>query len=413
MIDRGDVSMNRTVAGNEIKAVYEKGEGILQLRPAFVTRAFNQPGFRLKLHPSDYYAYGVKAGAVMERWFSSVNRARNNNPDRDDEGLSYVNGPCGEQFLLKDAVEYLAGDLIGEELQKKYGTWPIFAKFFDYRKPLYFHFHPGDEVARKVGCSAKPECYYFPPQLNNYVGDRPSTYFGFNPEVTKEQIREKLKQFGTNDTHMLTVSRAFDLEVGTGWYVPFGVLHAPGSLLTYEPQWSTDLNCVFENIVCDETYGERFLFDICPSDLPAQDRVDYVMNAVDWDKNYDPDFKQHYFRPPVVLPVSQEGLTEKWICYGNDYITAKEITLDPGSSATLIDRAAYGCVMVQGFGKFGTFDAEAVNLMHIGDITRDEYFVGKARAQEGVKLENKSRVEPMVILQHFGPDNAMPMSQEG
>ena len=71
------------------------------------------------------------------------------------------------------------------------------------------------------------------------------------------------------------------------------------------------------------------------------------------------------------------------------------------------DKAAYGCVIVQGFGKFGVYDAEAVNLMRVGDQTADEYFVSKERAAEGVKIINSSTTEPMVILQHFGPDNAV------
>lgn len=394
-----------------IRQTFERGEGIFQMEPSFVTRTFNLPGKRLKLHPDDYYAYGMEAGAVMERWFSSVNRTRNNNLKREDEGLSYVHTGDGQRFLLKDAVELLGAELIGAQLQEQYGTWPVFAKFFDYSNPLYFHFHPKDDVAKRVGCSAKPECYYFPPQLNSYVGARPSTYFGFNPEVTKETVRDRLRHFADRDTRITALSRAYDLEVGTGWYIPAGVLHAPGSLLTYEPQWGTDLNCVFENVVCGEVYGENFLYDICPADV--EDPVDYIMEAVDWEKNYDPDFKEHYFRPPVELPKTAEGMTEKWICYGNEYITAKEVTLQPGSEAVLRDRAAYGCVMVQGYGSFGTYEAESVNMMRVGDMTRDEYFVAAHRAQEGVRIVNRSLTEPMVILQHFGPDNAVFIERGG
>ena len=117
--------------------------------------------------------------------------------------------------------------------------------------------------------------------------------------------------------------------------------------------------------------------------------------------------KEHYFRPPVELSKTDENLTEKWICYGNDYITAKETTIAPRSTVTLTDRAAYGCVLLQGYGKFGSFDAEAVNMMRVGDLTADEFFVSKDRAQSGVRITNNSQTEPMVILQHFGPDNAV------
>ena len=394
-----------------IRNTFEKGEGVFRLVPNFVSRTFNLPGRRLKLHPDDYYYYGTKAGAIMERWFSSINRTRNNNLEREDEGLSYILAFDGKQFLLADAVKELKEELIGEELQKKYGTWPVFAKFFDYANPLYFHMHPADEVAERVGCSAKPECYYFPPQLNDCVGKRPSTYFGFNPEVTKEEVEAKLRQFSECDTHITALSRSFDLEIGTWWYIPAGVLHAPGSLLTYEPQWSTDLNCVFENVVCGEVYDRHFLEDICPEDMKEEERIGYIMDAVDWEANFDPDFKQHYFRPPVALPKTDENLAEKWICYGNEFITAKEVTIDPNSTVTLKDNAAYGCVIVQGFGTFGVYQAEAVNMMRVGDLTADEYFVSQASAKRGIKITNTSTTEPMVLLQHFGPDNAVYISQ--
>lgn len=389
----------------KIREAFTAGEGVFRMVPALVSRSFNLPGKRLKIHPDDLYHYGMKAGAIMERWFSSVNKTRFNNPDRPDEGMSYLLCPDGSKALFADAVKELGAELIGSELQDKYGTWPIFAKFFDYYNPLYFHLHPDNAVAEKVGCAAKPECYYFPPQLNDHVGARPSTYFGFNPNVTKADIRDCLEHFSDYDTHITSLSRAFDLEIGTGWFIPAGVLHAPGSLLTYEPQWSTDLNCVFENTVCGEVYSENELYDICPPE--EKGNVDYIMDAVDWEANFDPDFKEHYFRPPVTLPAGQDGLTEKWVCYGNEFITAKEATIAPGSTVTLTDRAAYGCVLVQGFGKFGVYPAEAVNMMRADDLTADEFFVSKDRAAQGVTVTNQSTVEPMVILQHFGPDNAV------
>ena len=45
---------------------------------------------------------------------------------------------------------------------------------------------------------------------------------------------------------------AYRIELGTGWYTPAGVVHAPGSVLTYEPQWNSDVNSVYENVTADE-----------------------------------------------------------------------------------------------------------------------------------------------------------------
>lgn len=388
-----------------IKKIYDEGDGIFKMVPNFIPVKFGKPGRRLKLFPEDYYAFGTDSGSVKERWFCTVNGTRTKNPKRPDQGLSYIISESGETILFKTVVETLKEELIGKELQEKYGTFPVFAKFFDYETPLYLHFHPKTDIAKEVGCEAKPECYYFPPQLNNYAGIRPSTYMGFNSDTTKEQIAECIEQFSNHNTFATSYSRAFDIEVGTGWYIPAGVVHAPGSLLTYEPQWATDLNCVLENIVCEEIFSEKYLKDIVPERV--DDSTAYILDAIDWEANYNPDFKKTYFRPGVELPKVQLGLVEKWICYGNEFITSKEVTIAPCSTITLKDKAAYGCVIIQGFGKFGEFDAEAVNMMHIGDQTADEFFVGIKKATAGVEITNNSTVESMVILQHFGPDNAV------
>lgn len=394
---------------NLIRETFKAGNGVFKMVPNFIPVKFGAPGRRLKIHPDDYFKFGADSGTIMERWFCAVHNTRSKNPKRPDQGLSYVISESGETFLFRDAVKELKEELIGSELQEKYGTFPVFSKIFDYETPLYFHFHPETGVAKQVGCQAKPECYYFPPQLNNYVGRRPSTYMGFNSDVTKEQVRECIAHYSDYDTHITSLSRAFDLEIGTGWYIPAGVLHAPGSLLTYEPQWGTDLNCVLENVVCGEVFGENYRNDIVPE--AEENKVDYIMNAIDWEANFDPDFKKTYFRPPVELPKTQEGLTEKWVCYGNEYITAKEVTILPGREVVLKDKAAYGAFIVQGFGKFGSFHAEAVNMMRVGDQTADEYFVSKDSAVKGIRIVNNSQVEPMVILQHFGPDNAVYIEQ--
>ena len=108
---------------------------------------------------------------------------------------------------------------------------------------------------------------------------------------------------------------------------------------------------------------------------------------------------------------SDERHTEKWITYANDYISAKELTVMPGQSVTVKDGAAYGCIIIQGHGKFGGYHAEAAIILRFGQLSADEYFVGETAAKEGVTITNNSRWEPMVILKHFGPNHPdMPKS---
>ena len=210
--------------GKTIRDAFEKGSGVLRLAPNFVPRRFSQAGRRLRLHPDDYYALGTTRGSIKERWFSSVIPAMNGSLAPADEGMSYVTPTerIADRFLFRDAVSELGSAIIGEELVKRYGTWPMYSKFFDFGLPLFHHLHLDDAAAKKVGRIGKPEAYYFPPQLNNHLGTFPATYFGFDPDVTREQVRERLLAYEKGDNRITELSRAYRIELGTGWYTPTG-----------------------------------------------------------------------------------------------------------------------------------------------------------------------------------------------
>jgi hypothetical protein len=150
--------------------------GLLRLAPCWVPRSFLQPGLRLKLHPDDTYAFGLDRGGIDERWFASTTEAANDNRTP-DEGLSYaVIG--GERCTLRQAVAECGAALIGERLWKRYGKWPVYAKFFDNMGPIPHHMHQDDAQAALVGREGKPEAYYFPLQ-HNPTGNRfPYTFMG-------------------------------------------------------------------------------------------------------------------------------------------------------------------------------------------------------------------------------------------
>jgi hypothetical protein len=388
-----------------IHEAFDKGQGVFRLSPNFVPRRFSQAGRRLRLHPDDYYALGTMRGSIKERWFSSVIPAMNGPLAPKDEGMSYVVADGLGKFLFKDAVDELGSAIIGDELSKKYGTWPMYSKFFDFLLPLFHHLHLDDTAAGKVGRIGKPEAYYFPPQLNNHLGEFPVTYFGFDPDVTKEQVRERLLGFESGDNRITELSRAYRIELGTGWYTPPGVVHAPGSVLTYEPQWNSDVNSVQENITSGEIYPYEFLVENVPEKNKRD--IDYMMSLMDWEKNVDPHYKDHYYRPPIARSsaASFDGASEMWVVYKNPYIAAKETTIAPRATAVIKDAAAYGCILVQGFGRFGPYDAEAAGMLRFGQQSGDEYFVSEQAARQGVKIVNMSAWEPLVFLQHFGPNN--------
>ena len=52
-------------------------------------------------------------------------------------------------------------------------------------------------------------------------------------------------------------------------------------------------------------------------------------------------------------------------------------------------------------------------MIRFGQMTEDELFVTESAALQGVKIENLSATDPLVILKHFGPGNpdAEPLRQ--
>lgn len=394
----------------EIQLAFEQGKGIFRLAPNWVPRSFCVPGRRIKLHPDDYYALGGERGGIDERWFSSTTPADNGPLTSENEGLSfcvYEDGGKTTQFLLRDAVDELKGALIGERLWKTYGKWPMFSKFFDNQGPLPHHIHHRDEHAAKVGEMGKPEAYYFPPQLNNHGGDFPYTFFGLQPSVTKEQVKEALMNFTKGDNKITDLSVAYRLTVGTGWDVPPGILHAPGSMCTYEPQMASDVFAMYQSLVNDAIIEEDLLWKNTPQDKMGD--FDYLLEVIDWEANVNPHFaKKHFMAPYPVRPEAEmnaEGYSEQWIIYKSAAFSAKELTVFPGAEVVIKDSAAYGMYVIQGHGKFGVWDVETPALIRFGQLTYDEFFVSEDAAKEGVRIVNPSKSDPLVILKHYGAGN--------
>ena len=70
-----------------------------------------------------------------------------------------------------------------------------------------------------------------------------------------------------------------------------------------------------------------------------------------------------------------------------------------------MDKAAYGLIVVQGDGTFGSHRVSAPTMIRFGEMTQDELFVTAAAATAGVRIEDPSASDPLVILKHFGPGN--------
>ncbi len=389
-----------------LKEALAAGEGIVPLAPCWVPRSFLMPGGRLKLDPRDLYALGAHRGGIDERWFSSTTKADNGPGTPQDEGLSYI-AIDGRRVLLQEAIETMGDDFLGADVMREQGGWNVLCKFFDNLGPIPHHMHQSDADARKVGRRGKPEAYYFPPQYNFKENHFPYTFMGLDPSTTKDDVRRCLERWNEGDNGILFHSKAYRLKPGTGWQIDAGILHAPGSLVTYEPQVNSDVFAMFQSMV----EGRAVPWDLMVKDVPLENHhdFDYLIGMLDWQANIDSAFVEHrLFHPLPVKPekeMADAGYSEKWVVFSTGHYSAKELTVSPGRSATIRDAVAYGAIVVQGWGTVGKVEVETPSLIRYGQMTKDELFVTAPAARRGVAVTNRSDKENLVMLKHFGPDN--------
>jgi len=385
------------------EAHLEDTGGLLRLSPTWVPRSFLQPGLRIKLHPDDTYAYGLSRGGIDERWFGSTTVTANEGR-AEDEGLSYIVAGK-ERFTLREAIDECGADIIGSAIWDRYGKWPVYSKFFDNMGPIPHHMHQNAEQAALVGQEGKPESYYFPPQHNNVGNNFPYTFMGLEPGTTRQQLHDCISNWHKGDNKILELSKAYKLQPGTGWLIDPCILHAPGSLCTYEPQWGSDVFGMYQNLV----EGREVPWSLLVKDMPEEKHkdIDFIIDQIDWEKNLDPNFKDNHYLEPVTA-TKDEDSHDKWIVYGKvddfQYFTAKELTVEPLGKVTIKDAGAYSAIVVQGQGFANTLRLNCPKLLRFNELSEDEFFATESAAEAGIVFENTSTTEPLVLLRYFGPE---------
>ena len=170
---------------------------------------------------------------------------------------------------------------------------------------------------------------------------------------------------------------------------------------------NSDVFAMYES----EVDGRIVPWDLLVKDvLPEHHKdLDYIVDMLDWDANTNPNFgaDNKRFPKPVAGSGSPKdaGCQELWVCYGTDWYSAKELTVEPKRTVTIKDSAAYGIIVTQGYGRFGKLPVSTPSMIRFGQMTEDELFVSAAAAAEGVTIENLSESDPLVVLKHFGPGN--------
>lgn len=395
----------------KIRNELERNNGVLRLIPAFVGRTTLLPGKRLKLDVRDIYARGAEYGGLSERWLASTGMADNGATTWENEGLSYIAVETStgvEKILLKDAIDELGSDILGEDVIHQYGGLVVFAKLFDFKTPIPHHMHLMEKDAVAIGGTPKPEAYYFPVELNSIDYDGAYTYFGLEPDTTKEKLKRYLENWGKRgDNGILEISRAYRLKLETGWDLPAGILHAPGSLVTYEPQRQSDISLFWQSMIQDKYFERDLLVKFIPDDKKWD--LEFLIDCLNWEANIDPEFKKNHYHEPIPVTdidsMKEAGYKAEWIAYGSKEFSAKKLTVYPGKEVTIKDVSSYGFIAMQGYGTVQGILIETPSIIRYEQLTRDEYFITKERANQGVTYKNLSDTANLVLYMHFGPDN--------
>ena len=281
-----------------------QGKGVLRLAPTWVPRFFCVPGRRIKLHPCRLLRVRRRPGrdrrAVVLVHHSRGQRAEDQ-PGRGPEprrGRGRV--PRGEGHPPRRHRGAQGQESSASASGTRTRRWPMYSKFFDNKGALPHHVHHRDQHAKLVGRWASRSRTISRSRTTTTARTFLTPSSGCKPGTTKDQLRECLLNFTKGDNRITDLSTAYRLEPGTGWDVPAGILHAPGSLCTYEPQKASDVFAMYQSLTGDAIIPEELLWKNSPKEKVGN--VDYLIELLDWEANVDPDFAAHHFMRPRACP---------------------------------------------------------------------------------------------------------------
>ena len=384
-----------TDARATVEKALEKGAGVLKLKPAWVARDFLPPGKRLGLKEKEYNV--GKRGYICERWLASVTNA-DNAVGPEDEGLSYLNTDSKEEITLKEAVEK-AGDLImGTQYAKTHSGLGRLAKIYDFGARIPYHIHQMEKDAKLVGANPKDEAYYFPEDVD--TGPHPETFFGVHPYIVDEKKYDILLPYLVEwkDDLILQHARAYLNVPGEGFFLPSGVLHAPGTALTVELQEDSDVFSMLQALNAGKIISKELLFkDVCKKDREAKGEK-AILDQLDWPVNGDPYFYENHHLPNIRVEESkQAGGEEHWVYYNTTKFSGKRLVVKPGNSFTFIEKGVFNILVWRGKGTFDGHKIEGQNFEY------DELLISHYRAIKPVTVKNDGNKD-LIIIKFFGPD---------
>ena len=135
---------------------------------------------------------------------------------------------------LQELIEIYMGDLVGDEVFKKFGEeFPLLIKFIDAQQDLSIQVHPNDELSKKRhNAYGKTEMWYV---VDTDEGALINS--GFEGEVTKEKYLKHAESGKLTD--LLHYDKVVEGDV---FFIPAGRVHAIGKgVLVAEIQQTSDV----------------------------------------------------------------------------------------------------------------------------------------------------------------------------
>lgn len=380
------------ISRTDAEHVIAESDGILTLEPALVARDWMTPGRRLGLDASQYEV--GDRGWICERWLASTTPA-GNAVTFEGEGISLVRS--GDARIRLDELVAAAPELImGSEYAATHSGLGRLAKIFDYGDRVPFHIHPPTAQAQAAGLQSKDEAYYFLPGVD--LGPHPESFFGVHPSLSQEEASDLLIEHLTrwNDDHVLSLSRGFHLYPEGGYFVPSGVLHAPGTALTLELQEDSDAMAFLQATCGDVHLSKELLLGAFDAQSRSERGERVILDWIDWDLNLMADFHSQYSLTPRTI-TETDGVNLDWLFWGGSKFSSKRLRLAPGASTTLRENGVYSLFVWTGDVTVG------VHALSGGQLGSDELLITHRRAVEGVTFENTGSQAVELIL-FFGPD---------
>ena len=173
------------------------------------------------------------------------------------------------------------------------------------------------------------------------------------------------------------------------------ILHAPGSLCTYEPQWGSDVFGMYQSLV----EGREVPWALLVKDMPKKQspRPRFHRRATRLGRQHRPEISRTTTTSnPSPSPTrASEGYVDRWIVYGKvdgeQLFTAKELTVEPGAKCTIKDNGAYGLITVQGKGRMNRLDARLPETHPLPRTDRGRSVLHRSRRQGRRDLRKHQR----------------------